>query len=132
MMMEKNKKKYSRQMLPKLFYYSEKILNLKYLYIFIIIFIIISIKTSKNIQYKIYFDAFIRDSREELKCEIYLNTSTQFSVIIDGFKYPNRLPLYENKTINFKCLNTSKNIKTILKNTIINLSNYYRINSIIN
>ena len=114
MMMEKNKKKYSRKMLTKFFSYSEKILNLKFFYIFIIIFIIISIKTSKNIQYKIYFDAFLKDSSDELKCDIYLNTSTQFSVIIDGIKYPNRLPLYENKTINFKCLNTSKNIKTIL------------------
>ncbi|CAF1082698.1 unnamed protein product [Brachionus calyciflorus] len=38
----------------------------------------------------------------------------QFFVNLDGEKYPKIIPLYHNKTINFRCLNASPNRKTIL------------------
>ena len=39
---------------------------------------------------------------------------TQFFVTIDGIRYPKQVPLYENKSIDFKCLNSTNKPKTIL------------------
>ena len=37
-----------------------------------------------------------------------------FSVFLNDIKYPKLVPLYENKSIDFQCLNSSQNKKTIL------------------
>ena len=47
-------------------------------------------------------------------CNPFLSHSTQYSVIIDGVRYPNRIPLYEQSSINFTCLNSSETTKRIL------------------
>ena len=52
-------------------------------------------------------------NKEYYKCSPF-KKKNQFSIVIDGVKYPKRIPLYENKTINFECLNSSKSIRTIL------------------
>ena len=105
-------KKNSKKIHLKLFFFFERITNLKCFYIFIITSTATLIITSKK--NTIYFDVFLNNTQKVEKCDKFLNTSTQFSVVIDGIKYPKHIPLYENKTINFKCLNSSKNIKTIL------------------
>jgi hypothetical protein len=48
------------------------------------------------------------------KCSPFLNDTKQFSVIIDNVTYPQLIPLYEKKTINFDCLNSFQTPKTIL------------------
>ena len=50
---------------------------------------------------------------ENTECSPLLN-ATPFSVQIDGVRYPKRIPLYQNKSINFKCLNSSTHTKKIL------------------
>lgn len=48
------------------------------------------------------------------KCNgVHLN-KTQFKVKLDGITYPNIVPLYHNRSLNFECLNSSKSMKTIL------------------
>ncbi len=44
---------------------------------------------------------------QPIKCKVFNENLSHFSVLIDGVKYPKFLPVYENKTINFKCLNAS-------------------------
>lgn len=53
-------------------------------------------------------------------CSAIDTNSAQFKINIDGINYPNILPLYHNRSINFKCLNSSKTIKTILMWTKFN------------
>ena len=43
-----------------------------------------------------------------------LTSKKQFYTTIDGEIYPKYIPLFANTTINFECLNSSKNIKKIL------------------
>ena len=41
-------------------------------------------------------------------CSPFFNDAKQFSVVIDNVKYPQRIPFYENATINFECLNSNE------------------------
>ena len=50
----------------------------------------------------------------ELKNENILLDQNQNYIDKNGQKYPKFIPLYENKSIDFKLLNSSKKIKTIL------------------
>ena len=50
-------------------------------------------------------------------CQIIYNKSHQYYAFIDGVVYPKSVPLYQNKSINFDCLNLhsrDKRVKTIL------------------
>ena len=50
-------------------------------------------------------------------CPILYNKSHQYYALIDGVVYPKSVPLYQNKSINFDCLNLhsrDKKSKTIL------------------
>ena len=48
------------------------------------------------------------------KCSPFYNDTENFSIFIDKVKYPKRIPLYENATINFECLNSFDTPRTIL------------------
>lgn len=51
------------------------------------------------------------------QCPILYNKSHQYYALIDGVVYPKSVPLYQNKSINFDCLNLhsrDKKLKTIL------------------
>lgn len=43
-----------------------------------------------------------------------LSRKSQFRVILDGIRYPNIVPLYQNTSIDFDCLASSNTTKTIL------------------
>ncbi len=51
---------------------------------------------------------FLRES-----CDPFLKNATQFRVKIDGQTYPRIIHLYQNASINFDCLNRSREIKKI-------------------
>ncbi len=89
---------------------SSKVAKLKSPYLFIIYcFLIIQfILLPRVVKDK------LKDKREDQmtttqpkKCRVFNENLSHFSVLIDGVKYPKFLPVYENKTINFKCLNAS-------------------------
>jgi hypothetical protein len=49
------------------------------------------------------------------KCNPILTNRAQFSVVIDHVRYPAmNVPLYHNTSLNFTCLNSTSNVKTIL------------------
>jgi hypothetical protein len=47
-------------------------------------------------------------------CDPFLKNANQFRVEIDGQTYPRIIHLYQNASINFDCLNRSREIKKIL------------------
>ena len=47
-------------------------------------------------------------------CNPFITNASNFQIKLNGQYYPQNLPLYENKTFNFTCLNSSPQIKTIL------------------
>jgi alpha-1,3-fucosyltransferase len=47
-------------------------------------------------------------------CYPFNKNPNQFNIKIDGQNYPKYLPLYQNKTLNFDCLNQNNNKKLIL------------------
>jgi hypothetical protein len=51
--------------------------------------------------------------KKNLTCEIINKSHVPYSVTIDDVNYPTHTLLHQNKSINFKCLNTSTNIKKI-------------------
>ncbi len=48
------------------------------------------------------------------KCDPFLKNATQFRVDLNGQTYPRIILLYQNASINFECLNRSREIKKIL------------------
>lgn len=51
--------------------------------------------------------------KENLSCEPINQTYVPYSVNIDGIKYPTHTLLHQNESIDFKCLNSSSNVKKI-------------------
>lgn len=54
------------------------------------------------------------DNRTMIDCKPIKQNAKQFQVRVDDEVYPKRVPLFHNTTLDFECLNSSKNIKTIL------------------
>ena len=48
------------------------------------------------------------------ECDPFTTNFTQISIEIDNQTYPTHIPLYQNKSLNFNCLNTNTNTKLIL------------------
>jgi alpha-1,3-fucosyltransferase len=84
--------------------------------------IVISLNNPKGFFYSTFYDQVDLNELFEMenslltenKCSPFLNDTKQFSILIDGVKYPQRIALYENKSINFECLNSLKKPKVIL------------------
>ena len=102
-----------------------KYFKTKTLFLFVSVIIsciIISLSNPKGFFYSTFYDQVdlnalfgIENSLlTENKCSPFLNDTKQFSVLIGGVKYPQRIALYENKSINFECLNSLKKPKIIL------------------
>jgi hypothetical protein len=53
---------------------------------------------------------------DETSCNVIYTNHSQHYHVFDGVQYPQYIPLYQNKSINFKCLNlkSKSNLKTIL------------------
>jgi len=63
--------------------------------------------------------AFFNDLKNENSsvtnlCSPFYETSSQYTAFINNIKYPRFVPLYLNKSINFKCLNRNKHVYKIL------------------
>ena len=50
----------------------------------------------------------------KIDCEPIVKSIKQYSVLIDGIRYPTQTPLHKNFSINFQCLDKNPNKKTIL------------------
>lgn len=63
-------------------------------------------------------DAYLNQKviiRRSIKpCNALDPSKRQFRVTLDGVTYPNIVPLYHNSSLDFKCLNSSSSVKTIL------------------
>ena len=107
------------------------IFRIKRKYFFIValaglLFLIISIYTFNghfgNLNYYgIYFNQsnnitsdILSVSAYRLLCEPLLKNVKQYTVVIDGIRYPKKVPLLLNETINFECLDKSEKTKLIL------------------
>lgn len=55
-----------------------------------------------------------RKNKTDNNCSPYDTKFQQYEAKIDSVKYPKSIPLYLNRTINFKCLNKSTEFKKIL------------------
>jgi len=75
---------------------------------------VLSILTIIRIEF--YKNIIISDDKIFDKCKIFLKNMDQFYTQIDSQIYPKFIPSYENKSINFECLNKigSQEQKTIL------------------
>jgi hypothetical protein len=55
-----------------------------------------------------------RFNKERENCDPFIKNASEFKVTIDKEQYPKQVPLYENSSLNLDCLNSKKEIKTIL------------------
>ena len=78
--------------------------------IFIFLFLYIFLVNETFIPNNSYFQNTV-DSKKNICID---DKKASYSVVINGYKYPNFIPLYENKSIDFQCLNSSQNKKIIL------------------
>jgi len=60
----------------------------------------------KNMKNNLMDDKISKTSYEFDKCEIFFKNKYQFYTEINGEVYPKSVPIYENKSINFECLNS--------------------------
>ena len=60
------------------------------------------------------YDLSISSKRFVSNCEPFLKNASQFSIKIDNKTYPQYIALYQNKSLNFECLNKNKDKKLIL------------------
>lgn len=49
--------------------------------------------------------SFFQSKTNSFNCSLIYKKYSQYSVNIDGIQYPKFVPLYQNKSINFECLN---------------------------
>ena len=59
-------------------------------------------------------DIYITIIPNKRSCNPILTNSQQYSVLIDGVKYPTKVPLHKNVSINFECLDQNSTKKIIL------------------
>ena len=71
-------------------------------------------QTNDNIQNSVTELPKLTEKRKELSCDPILRNVAQYTIEIEGIKYPRHVPLYLNASINFKCLDNSHKTKTIL------------------
>ena len=89
-------------------------MKFKVLFIFLLIIgilLALLLNNFVNIEYEPYIRKF-GDFKSD--CDPFINNFSKYSVQIDNETYPTHIPLYQNKSINFKCLNTNTNTKLIL------------------
>ena len=60
------------------------------------------------------YDLLISSTRFESNCEPFNKNASQFSIQINNKTYPQYIALYQNKSLNFECLNKNKDKKLIL------------------
>ena len=75
-------------------------------------------KLIKSYYYKLVFqnenDVGEADLKPKPKCDLILKNATNFEIFIDNFTYPKLIPLRDNRTINFECMNEQRRSKVIL------------------
>lgn len=59
------------------------------------------------------------------KCNPILNKSGQYYAIIDGHFYPRHVPLFQNRSLNFSCLNQGKTKKILLWNNFFHQKDWW-------
>lgn len=116
-------KKFIRNLSYKL--NKRNIKNLIILYIIFIILIVIRLKCSVKekpyyeIEFPTYFfidneDSFESNVSKDEICNPYNLNANQFKIKIGDEMYPKIIPIYQNKTINMTCLNSTLRKKRIL------------------
>ena len=94
-------------------------LNIKLLVLFCILIVVAFLFVSHK-YLEISFKApryltrnLIYNTIDDEKCDIIKNNFTQYYYVFDGVKYPTHVPLYQNLSINFECLNRQSPLKKI-------------------
>jgi hypothetical protein len=59
-------------------------------------------------------ESMVSKKHEASSCSVYNHDAQQFYVNINGVQYPQHVPIYYNRTINFDCLNTMRRRNRIL------------------
>ena len=83
-------------------------------FILLITFSSLMLNTLRNTNIRPFNFKFFTNNESERECNPYVYNSTHFSVNINGVSYPKRIPLYEQTSINFTCLNSFETTKRIL------------------
>ena len=73
----------------------------------------ISLYKNRNDEFIQQENGLVFVSSNETKCSPLIANASQYYVVMDGLRYPQFVPLHQNVSINFECLN-SRRIKKIL------------------